>query len=229
MKMNDRLKEIDIESKMARIEKARRACFGESSRLYNSTFDKDLFPDASNPLRSQAEKYVSEWTYNRINGHSLFMYGATGIGKSFYGACITNALLQNDIDNLFRDIKVMYCFMPSLEWATSQERTSVIERVQSADFVFVDELDATAIPRNAINFYFTFFNTLYARNIPFVLTTNASPASMFADKQTDVRFAKIYDRISHQCARYGFVTSKFSIRTELAKREREAGQRLMSE
>ena len=221
MEMNDRLKEFDIESKKARIEKARRVCFGAFSRLYNSTFEKDLFPDISNPLRTYAERYVCEWTHNKTNGHSLFMYGATGIGKSFYGACITNALLEKDSSNLYCDLKVLYCFMPSLEWSTSEERNAVLEKVKASDFVFVDELDATAIPRNAINFYFTFFNTLYERSIPFVLTTNASPESMFADKQNDVRFAKIYDRISHQCAKYGFVTNKFSIRTELAKRERE--------
>lgn len=227
--MNDKLKEFDIEAKLSRIEKARLSCFGESSRLYESTFDKDLFPDIDNPLRSAAQRYVMEWKQNKVHGHSLFMYGTTGTGKSFYGACITNELLTRDKSNLYNDLKIMYCFMPQLEWATAQDRNSILEKVKKSDFVFVDELDASTIPKNAINFYFTFFNTLYERKIPFVLTTNASPESMFADRQNDVRFAKIYDRISHQCAKYGFQTSKFSIRLELSKREREAEQKRQQE
>ena len=219
--MNDKLKEIDIQSKLSRIEKARCACFGFGSRLYESTFDKDLFGDMDNPLKTTAQRYVLEWEDNRSGGHALFLYGGTGIGKSFYGACITNALLLGDKNNLYKDLKVMYCFMPSLEWCTAQERNATLERLRASDFVFVDELDAGAIPRNAINFYFTFFNTLYERKIPFVLTTNASPESMFADRQSNVVFAKIYDRISHQCAKYGFQTSKHCIRLELTKRERE--------
>ena len=225
MATNDRLREIDIEAKTARIKKARCVCFGDSSRLYNATFERDLFIFPENQLRKHAKCYVDEWANNKECGHSLLMYGTTGIGKSFYGACIANALLQNDIQNLHRDLKVFYCFMPSLEWATATERNIILERLKDSDFVFLDELDTGAIPRNAINFYFTFFNTLYERKIPFVLTTNASPESMFSDKQNDVRFAKIYDRISHQCAKYGFVTSKFSVRAELAKREREEYQR----
>ena len=70
-------------------------------------------------------------------------------------------------------------------------------------------------------FYFTFFNTLYERQIPFVITTNASPQSMLEDKQTDDRFVKIYDRIMHQCAKYGFKTSTLCVRKELTKYERE--------
>lgn len=221
------LLEYDKNAKLNRIDKARRVCFGTDSRLYNSVFEADLFADCA--FRSVAARYVHEWEENRKHGHSLFLYGSTGIGKSFYGACITNALLKNDKNNLFNDLKVMYCFMPSLEWSSSQERNALLDKIKNADFVFVDELDAAAIPRSAINFYFTFFNILYERKIPFVLTTNASPESILSDKQNDVRFAKMYDRIFHQCGKYGFVTSKLSIRNELTRREREAYQKRIKE
>ena len=217
---NNNLSEYDRQEKTNRIEKIRRSIFGNKSRLLDSTFENDLFLNDDNPLRENALKYVADWDTNKSEGYSLFLYGSTGIGKSFYGACTTTEIIRKGVKDIYTDFKVFYCFMPTLEWAQAQERNTTIEKLKSADFVFLDELDTGAIPRSAINFYFTFFDTLYTRKIPYVLTTNASPQSMFADKQNDVRFAKIYDRISHQCAKYGFITGNACIRTELAKRER---------
>ncbi len=218
---NDALTEYENKRKIEKVENVRSSLFGKKSRLLDSTFENDLFANVENPLRINANRYVNEWETNKENGHSLFLYGSTGIGKSFYGACITTEIIRKSIKSLYTDFKVIYLFMPSLEWASAQERNQTITNLKKADFVFIDELDTGAIPKNAINFYFTIFDTLYTKKTPFVLTTNASPQSMFADKHNDVRFAKIYDRISHQCAKYGFITSKMNARTEIAKRERE--------
>ena len=225
--MDERLIPVYTNSKKDYYDKWKKHFLGV--RLREATFDKDLFIDTPNPLRESALRYVNEWQNNRENGHSLLLYGDVGVGKSFFGACILNAILErdiNDLSRLERKIHPMYLFVSNVDLMQQAERQAFLAELPKYDFIFIDEFDPVMVTRGAVSFLVSLFDTIYERKIPFVLTTNESPQSMKQNMLRDDRYTRIYDRIVHQCAKYGFITNTVSVRKELTKIEREKNKAL---
>ena len=60
--------------------------------LMNCTFDSD---DGTTPVIANAMKaYVDNFSSFRKSGKGLLLYGDVGTGKTFYAACIVNALID---------------------------------------------------------------------------------------------------------------------------------------
>ena len=222
-KQLERMRSYLFEEKTKRIPKLKRSCFADSLRLTEATFANDAHPDA---LGAVARRYVSEWGHNLKEGRSILFYGETGTGKTFSAACIVNELYDTDVHrSTDYDIKIKYVFVPSLELAQRDEKAELLKEVRASNFVFIDEWDARSIRSNeSKNFFLSLFDIMYENRIPFVITTNESPELMDADRSRDDAFSKIYDRITHQCAHYGFHKGKIHIRRELAALEHGASR-----
>ena len=77
--------------KQEELERKKRICFAESNML-TWTFAND---DGKNAKISNAMKnYVKNFTDFKKDGKGLLLYGTVGTGKTYFAACIANALID---------------------------------------------------------------------------------------------------------------------------------------
>lgn len=176
------------------------------------TFADDIVPesDASKICRA----YVQHWTEMRREAIGLMLSGTMGTGKSFFAACIADALIEQGI--------------PALMFSTSRlvatqihDVQSVIDAVNAFPLIVLDDLGAERRTDYAAEIIEAFVNGRYIAHKPLIVTTNMTAAQM--QKPSDLRFGRIFDRLRVMCPRM-IVLAGESRRVE-QQREREARAR----
>ncbi len=87
------LEELEKKERIDEIRRAKNACIHDKA-LINCTFEND---DGSLPLLASARRYVETWPRRKENNNGLLLWGDVGTGKSFYAACIANALIEEGV------------------------------------------------------------------------------------------------------------------------------------
>ena len=105
------------------------------------------------------------------------------------------------------------------------ETNIVIQRLNRAKLLIVDDLGAERETGFAVEKVYDIIDSRYRAKLPMILTTNLSLEEM--KKATDLRYARIYDRIFELCYPVQF-TGKSWRRAEAARRFEEM-QRLLEE
>ena len=77
--------------RMQRLNMLKSMCFQDSA-LYCWTFEND---NGRNPLISKAKTYADKWSDMMSKNIGLLLWGEVGTGKTFFAACIANALVEN--------------------------------------------------------------------------------------------------------------------------------------
>jgi DNA replication protein DnaC len=76
--------------RIQRLNMLKSLCF-EDHALYSWTFDKD---NSKNPIMWMARDYVDKWSDALSANTCLVLWGDVGTGKTFFAACIANALVE---------------------------------------------------------------------------------------------------------------------------------------
>lgn len=150
---------------------------------YSVTSDNDM---AYGICKKYADNFDTMFSQNQ----GLLLWGSMGSGKTFSAACIANALLNKGVG------VVMDSFANLLGEAKGIGGETV-GRLNRAKLLIIDDLGAERNTDFALEKVYSVIDSRYRSGLPMILTTNLSLAEM--QSTTDLRYARIYERILEVC------------------------------
>ena len=159
-----------------------------------------------------AKKYCIEFDKMYERNQGLLFWGTVGTGKSYTAACIANYLLEANTS------VVMTSFVRILQEMQGFDREreeTFTNKLNSVKLLIIDDLGAERSTDYALEKVYGIIDNRYRAKKPLILTTNLTLLQM--QEATDIRYARIYDRIFEMC--YPMEVSGVSWR------KREAAQR----
>lgn len=138
--------------------------------------------------------YVENWDSLYKKNTGLMLYGPVGSGKSFFAACIANALIDKGVPAMFTTISTLSAAMNK---NFSENRESVLKRIASVPLLIIDDIGTERDTAFGYENLYDVINARYKANKPLIITTNLTLNAIKEVK--DVSKQRIYSRISEMC------------------------------
>lgn len=170
----------------------RRRCFSETNMI-DWTFDRD---DQQNPKLSKAMRnYADKFPEFLKMGKGLIMFGEVGRGKTFYAACIANAL----IDKGYKVYMTNFAELTNRIQGMFEGRQEFIDSLSRNALLVIDDL---GVERDSASGYmqemvYNIIDSRYRSGLPFIITTNLTADQLKNPK--DIRYQRICERILERC------------------------------
>ena len=189
-KCRTEMDEFKDRQKQEELERKKRICFAESN-MFNWTFEND---DGKNEKISNAMKnYVKNFTEFKKDGKGLLLYGTVGTGKTYFAACIANAL----IDEGYSVLMTNFARLTNAIQGTFDGKNEYIDSLQRYTLLIIDDLGAERKSDFMQEQVFAIIDARYRSGLPFIITTNLSAEEI--KKPQEVGYSRIYDRILERC------------------------------
>lgn len=179
-------KELD---ELRRINDLRVNCIADRAAR-GMTFDMAM----DSPNIKKAKKYVSNFKRLAKSNTGILMVGGVGTGKTFTAACIANALIDKGVPVLVTSFPRILTALQSL---TGEEREDYYNSLDRLSLIVFDDLGAERQSQYALEVVYTIISNRVAIGKPMIITTNISPSEM--EKETNIDYQRIYDRILGSC------------------------------
>ena len=174
-----------------RIQRIRDAAF-PAKPMQQYTFEAD---DQARPEISSAMKaYVEHFGEMRKEGKGLLLCGPPGTGKTFYAACIVNALIDQGYPCIMTTFSRLANTISGM-WEGKQEYIDSLTRYA---LVAIDDLGVERDTEYMNENVTTIIDTLYKAQVPMLITSNYTPRQI-ANKEAEIRKVRGYDRILEVC------------------------------
>lgn len=171
-------------------ERMRRRCFAETN-MAGWTFAND---DGKNPKISNAMKrYSADFRDFKAEGRGLLLYGSVGTGKTYYAACIANAL----IDIGYSVLMTNFARLTNEIQGRFDDKNEYIDSLNRYSLLIIDDLGAERKSEYMQETVFSIIDSRYRSGLPFIITTNLSAEEI--KKNGDIGYSRIYDRILERC------------------------------
>jgi len=170
--------------------KLRYKAFSEA-KMAAWTFEADESPDSK--ISQVMRRYAENFADMKKNGKGLILYGDVGTGKSFYAACVANAV----IDKGYSVLMTNFSDIINKQQEKFDGKTAYMSRVSDDCLLVIDDLGIereTSFMREQV---YNIIDTRYRSGKPFIITTNLSIQELMNDSDIDKR--RIYDRILEMC------------------------------
>ena len=186
-------KELDAyedQRRQEELDRQRRICFAETN-MANWNFQND---DRRNANLSNAMKnYVKNFTEFRRDGKGLLLYGTVGTGKTYFAACIANAL----IDGGYSVLMTNFARLTNKIQGMFEGKQEFIDSLNRYTLLIIDDLGAERKSEFMQEMVFNIIDSRYRSGLPFIITTNLTADEI--KKPQDVSYSRIYDRILERC------------------------------
>lgn len=159
----------------------------QDKNMLEWTFEND---DGTNPeLMNKARKYASAWQKAYEENIGLLLYGDVGAGKTYFAACIGNALLDQNVPVLMTNFPRLLNKLTGL----SEDRNEFINSLNQFKLLIIDDLGVERQSDFALEQVYNVIDARYKNGQPVIITTNLT----FSEIQNppDMRYKRIYDRI----------------------------------
>lgn len=141
-------------------------------------------------VAAKARRYVEHWEQMRQGNVGLLFTGGVGTGKTFYAACIANALIDQGVSaimtTLTRIINTPFAEYPE-----------ALKHIRKAELVVFDDVGAERDTGFAWERAFDAVDLRIRAGKPIIVTTNLSPKELA--EASSLRETRIYDRILGAC------------------------------
>lgn len=158
--------------------------------MKNWTFEHDDARDAkiSNAMRQYAGQF-KEFYKNNIG---VLLYGAVGTGKTFYAACVVNAVIEQGYSAKMTNFSRVLNMLQN-----TNERQTYIDELCNYQLLVIDDLGVERQSQYAMEQVYNVIDTRYETRKPLIITTNLSLSELTGC--TDTERARIYDRVMSMC------------------------------
>lgn len=157
--------------------------------------DKNTFAvddDPAGQISDVCRRYVAEWENMREKNIGIIFFGPKGIGKSFYAACIANALAEKQVRTCFTTTARLMNVLQG-----SWDKTAIIDNLNNFRLLVLDDLGAERDTAYGSELMYNIIDSRYRAKMPLIVTTNLDLADMKAE--TDIWRSRIYDRVIEMC------------------------------
>lgn len=179
------------EKEMEAISKLRKDSLMDS-RFRSISFKNFVLNQYNEKCFRLCKRYATAFDKMMEKNMGLLMYGGVGTGKTFAAACIANYLLDQKIP------VVMISFIKLLEMLEKNTDNDIIQNLQSAKLLVLDDLGAERRTSYALEKVYNIIDARYRSKLPVILTTNLTMDEMM-DAES-MQYERIYDRIFEMCA-----------------------------
>ena len=187
--------ERELREKQEQIRRMKGTCIHDRA-LLECTFEKD---DGSLPQIRSARKYVETWKERKANNDGLLLWGGVGTGKTFYAACIANALIEQGVSVLMTNFSKI---LNQLSGLYSAEKNEFIESLMRYSLLIIDDFGIERSTEYALEQVFNIIDERYKTNLPLIVTTNLSLNTL--KDPADITHQRIYDRVLAMCIPVSF-------------------------
>ena len=171
-------------------ERRRRICFAETN-MKGWNFAND---DRRNEKLSDAmQNYVKNFTDFRKDGKGLLLHGTVGTGKTYFAACIANAL----IDNGHTVLMTNFARLTNQIQGMFDGKQEYIDSLNRYTLLIIDDLGAERKSEFMQEMVFNIIDARYRSGLPFIITTNLTTDEI--KKPQEIGYSRIYDRILERC------------------------------
>ena len=175
--------------KREQLDRIRNICF-QGTNMEAWCFKND---DRRNPKLSDAMKrYADNFMDFKKGGKGFLLYGDAGTGKTFYAACVANAIIEKGQRPLMTNFAQVINNVQST-W----EKQEYINDLCKYDLLIIDDLGIERQTTTVQEIVFNVIDTRYRSGLPMIITTNLTPQEF--TKATDIGNKRIYDRIIERC------------------------------
>lgn len=187
--------EAQRKADMERVEELKRASLMDE-RFYETTFDTFEVTEDNRRNYKRALVYAQRFEEMYANNHGLLFFGDTSRGKSFTAACIANYLLERQVPVIVTSfVKLLSMIRPF--GAPDESEEKVIERINAAKLLIIDDLGAEAGTPSEIRKIYNVIDSRCRSKKPMIVTTNLTLREM--KEAEDVEHRRIYERILEVC------------------------------
>lgn len=173
-----------------RVKELRKRCFGESA-LCECTFDRD---DGKLPKISEAmRRYVERWDKMRAENLGILLHGPVGSGKTFFAACIANALLAQEKAAIVTNFATVVNELQS----SFSGRQDTLDRLARVPLLVLDDLGIERESSYMQEQVYNIIDTRYRVRKPLIVTTNIPLDDIVHPK--DLTYERIFDRVLEMC------------------------------
>ncbi len=159
-------------------------------------FDLGLFSDESRELMREnlllAKDFVDKFG---MRSENLFFYGGAGCGKTFLSSCIANALLEKQVNVVYKS--AVRLFSDYLDYvfnrADAAGAKKELDRVTEAQLLIIDDLGTEAINQHTQSYLFQLINERAVRKKSTIISTNFNPEEL-AGIYTERISSRIFER-----------------------------------
>lgn len=163
-------------------------CFTDSE-LCNWTFEND---NGKNPNMSRAKCYVDRWDKMCSENIGLLLWGEVGTGKSYFAACIANALVEQCVSVKMANFAAILNDLFSCD-----DKNEYINRLNESSLLIIDDLGIERDTEYALEQVYNIIDARYKSNKPLIVTTNLSLTEL--KHPVDTAHKRIYDRVLEMC------------------------------
>ena len=199
--------------RIQRLNMLKSLCF-EDHALYSWTFEKD---NGKNPVMKVARDYVSKWSDFASKNAGLVLWGDVGTGKTFFAACIANALVEQNVS-----VKMTNFSTILNDLFAESDQNKYLDRLNDHSLLIIDDLGIERGTEYALEQVYNVIDTRYKSGKPLIITTNLTLVELKAP--ADIPHKRIYDRVLGMCVPVMFNGVNF--RKEEAAAKMEAAKKL---
>ncbi len=172
-----------------KVAKLRRDCFltAETERY---TFEADV--PTNQKISAAMRRYVNKWEQIKSENMGLLLYGPVGTGKSFYAACIANALIDKGIPAMMTSFPRILNTLNGI-----YDKQAYINKLVSYPLLIIDDLGAERASEYMLENVYAIVDARYQTGLPLIVTTNIAISEI--KEPSDLKYKRIYDRILEIC------------------------------
>ena len=174
-----------------RIDRYRRQ--GMTDEKYRGcTFDADDGLDGK--ASATCRKYVKNWERIEQENIGLLLWGDVGGGKTFYAACIANALIDKGIPVVMTNLQNL---VAAMQKDFGSERETVLNMLRTVPLLILDDIGTERNTSTTVELVYEIINTRYKAQKPLIVTTNLTMTAL--KEEQDTKFRRLYERIVAMC------------------------------
>lgn len=178
------------QEKLLKIAQMRRAGFPESD-MQNWNFNND--DGANEKISKVSHNYVDNFDKMLAKGKGLLFYGTVGTGKTFYSACIANALL----DKAYPCLMTNFSRLVNTISGMFEGKQEYIDGLNRYALLVIDDLAAERDTEYMNEIVQTIIDSRYRAGLPTIITTNLTADEI--KNPADIRKQRTYSRLLEMC------------------------------
>ena len=159
------------------------------------------------PQMKHAHFYVDHWEDMKAENIGYLLWGEVGTGKSYFAACIANALMEQEVPVRMTNFAVVLNDLAS----SFEGRNEYIAQLCRSPLLVIDDFGMERGTDYGLEQVYNVIDSRYRSGKPLIVTTNL-PLNELQNPR-DTAHARIYDRLLYMCAPIRFTGENFRKRT----------------